>query len=114
MAGLRFPLTGVVALAVAVLVPTGARAELVAVQGKVTLDDRPLAQGKVIFHLDNGKSFEIPIKDGVYSSDRVPIGQMPITVEGKGVPAKYTQARTTPLRAVIKKPRNQINIALVK
>jgi len=114
MAGLRFSLTVLAALAIAVVAPSGARAEVVAVQGKVTLNDEPLARGKVVFHLDNGKPFEIPIKDGAYSSDRVPIGQMPITVEGKGVPAKYTSAKTTPLRAVIKKPRNQINIALVK
>jgi len=114
MAMRRLPLLAFLALALTVLAPAWARAEVVAVKGKVTLNGQPLPAGKVLFHLENGKSVEIPIKEGFYSSDRVPVGQMPITVQGKGVPAKYTQAKTTPLRAVIKKERNQIDIVLGK
>jgi len=113
MAIRRLPLLACLAL-LAALAPAWARAELVTVKGKVTLNGQPLPAGKVLFHLDNGKALEIPIKDGSYSSDKVPVGQVPITVQGKGVPARYTRAKTTPLRAVIKKESNQIDITLVK
>ena len=105
---LPFPVTLLAVLAVGT-----ARADTVTVTGKVTLNSRALKEGKVLIYLENGKSLEIPIKAGTYSSNKVPVGQMPIVVRGKGVPARYTSVKTTPLRAVVKKPRNQIDIALV-
>ena len=42
-------------------------------------------------------------KDGGYLVSRVPEGDRKVTVEGKGVPAKYASDKTTPLAITLKK-----------
>ena len=50
--------------------------------GKVTLDDKPLPGGMVVFVTEDGSKTEhVPIKpDGTYSSDRIPSGNLRVGV----------------------------------
>src|SRR5580698_4403437 len=74
----------------------------VKVSGKITLDGKPLAAGKVTFHLDNGQFIGSKVKDGAYKIDHLPPGKYKVTVEGKDVPATYTSEEKTPLVVEIK------------
>jgi hypothetical protein len=76
--------------------------------GKVTVDGKPLAEGKILLHTDGVKPVEIPIKDGKYSADKVPTGLKTVTIEGKGVPAKYSSRETTSLTVEVKAGANEL------
>jgi hypothetical protein len=58
--------------------------------GKITVDGKALAAGKVTFHLDNGQFIGSKVKDGAYKIDHLPPGKYKVTVEGKDVPAVFT------------------------
>ena len=72
------------------------------VSGTITVQGKPLAAGRILFHLGDGQFVGAKVKDGRYSVARVPSGTHKITVEGAGVPAKYTNDDTTPLQAEVK------------
>ena len=72
------------------------------VAGAVAIDGKPLAAGKVIFHLANGQFVGSKVKDGKYAIDRVPVGTQKVTFEGDGVPAKYSLDDKSPLTAEVK------------
>lgn len=78
------------------------------VAGKLTVDGTLLAKGKILFHPDKGKPVEAEVKDGAFSTDKVPVGEMKVTFEFEGVPKKYQSAQTTPLRATITEGKNQL------
>jgi hypothetical protein len=78
-----------------------ARADDVRASGNVALNGKPLAEGKVTFHLDNGQFVGSKVKDGKYLVDRLPVGTHKVTVEGQGVHAKYGSEATTPLQVKI-------------
>ena len=63
------------------------------VQGKVTFKGQPLADGKIIFHLDNGQFVGCKIKNGDYKIDQVPCGTRKVSVEAKGIPAAEIKPR---------------------
>jgi hypothetical protein len=65
--------------------------------GKIVVGGKPLSAGKVTFYFDNGQFVGSKIKDGEYAVDRVPVGTHRVTVEGKGVPLKYTSDDKSPL-----------------
>ena len=69
------------------------------VTGKVWLvvAGKPLASGRIFFHLNNGQFVGSKVKDGDYSIDRVPVGTHKVTVEGQGVPEKYAAEDTSGL-----------------
>jgi hypothetical protein len=67
------------------------------VNGTVTVAGKPLAQGRIFFHSDDGQFVGCKIKAGKYHVDRVPLGEHRITFEGKSVPAKYNFDDATPL-----------------
>jgi hypothetical protein len=73
------------------------------VEGKVTLNGKPLAKGKVVFHPKEGKPVEAEIKDGQYKAKDVPAGATTVVVEGEGVPKPFQDAKTTPLQLEVKK-----------
>lgn len=83
--------------------PSPARAADAQVTGTVTLNGKPIAEGKVTFHLANDQFVGSKIKDGRYLIERVPVGTRKVTIEGKGVPAKYGSEETSPLTAEVKK-----------
>ena len=89
-----------VALAVAA---RAAAAETGSVEGKVTVNGKPLAKGKVIFHPKESKPIEAEVKDGDYNAKDVPAGELPVTIEGDGVPKLFQLAKTTPLKLEVKK-----------
>jgi hypothetical protein len=70
------------ALLLSVIVLTGCGGGLVSLSGKVTLDDKPLPGGSVVFVTEDGSKTEhVPIKpDGTYSSDRVPSGNLRVAI----------------------------------
>ncbi len=78
------------------------------VKGTVTMDGKPVAEGKVTLHAEGGKSVETPIKDGKYMAAKVPTGVKTVTIEGKGVRAKYSSAETSPLKAEIVAGDNEL------
>jgi hypothetical protein len=80
-----------------------ARAADAQVMGTVTLNGKPIAEGKVTFHLANDQFVGSKIKDGRYLIERVPVGTRKVTIEGKGVPAKYGSEETSSLTAEVKK-----------
>jgi hypothetical protein len=72
------------------------------VSGVVTVSGKPLAAGKVVFHLADGQFVGSKVKDGKYAIDRVPAGTRKVTVEGKGVPDKYADGESSPLTVEVK------------
>jgi hypothetical protein len=60
------------------------------VTGKVSLNGKPLASGRIIFHLGNGQFVGSKVANGDYAIDRVPVGTRKVTVEGDGVPVSYS------------------------
>jgi hypothetical protein len=81
--------------------PVAAGERTATVKGIITLDGKPLAEGKIFFHLPDDQFVGARIKDGKYKVSRVPVGGWLITVEGAGVPAKYRSGRTTSLKVEI-------------
>jgi hypothetical protein len=96
--------------------------ELASVKGNVSLDGRPLAFGKVIFHLADGQFVGSKIKeDGSFKVDRVPLGTHTITVEAmkteKGrklnvIPERYASEEKSQLRVEVRKGKNQFDLHL--
>jgi hypothetical protein len=84
------------------------------VQGKVILEGQPLAKGKITFHPKEGKPIEVEIKDGDYRAKDMPVGKMPVTVEGEGVPKSFAQVKTTPLQIEVIKGNQQYDFDLKK
>jgi hypothetical protein len=72
------------------------------VTGKVVVAGKPLASGRIIFHLDNGQFVGSKVKNGDYTIARVPVGTRNVTVEGAGVPAKYAAEDTSALMVEVK------------
>ena len=82
------------------------------VTGKVVMAGKPLASGRILFHLDNGQFVGSKVKDGDYSIDRVPVGTRKVTVEGEGVPAKYADEDTSGLMLEVKEGTGPFDIIL--
>ena len=72
------------------------------VQGMVTINGKPLASGRIFFHLDNGQFVGARVSNGRYTVDRVPVGKRKVTVEGMGVPARFKEEDRTPLVVTVK------------
>jgi hypothetical protein len=83
-------------------VVTPARAADADATGQVTLKEKPLAEGKITFHLANDQFVGSKVKNGKFLVKRLPTGQHRVTIEGKGVPKKYGSEETTPLIVEVK------------
>lgn len=92
------------------LLYSGARAgdddKTATVQGKITVDGKPLAAGKIFFFIGEDQFVGAKVKDGVYKVDRVPIGKRVVAVEFKGVPARYSDK--SELRVEVRKGENEL------
>lgn len=64
--------------------------------GEVLINGKPMA-GKVALHLDDQFVGAKVKADGKFKVQRVLIGKCKVTLEGKGVPKKYTAEDSTPL-----------------
>jgi len=117
MFAIRFFLPTVfVGLAIVLTAGFAAKAEeeTASIQGKIVFDGKPVPKGKVSFHPGKGKPIEATIKDGAYSAENVPVGEVTITVVAKGVPAKYGDLKTTPLKYDAKKGSQELDLELTK
>ena len=104
---IRFSICAVAGLLIAIL-PAQADDKTGAVEGKVVFKGKPLADGKIIFHLDNGQFVGCKIKNGEYRIDQMPTGTRKVSVEAKGLPAKYSSEETTPL--IVEIPGGKQNV----
>jgi hypothetical protein len=83
------------------------------VEGKVTLNGKPLVKGKVIFHLKDGNAITADLKeDGSYMAKDVPTGTLPVSIQGEGVPKKFTDRKTTPLQLEVKAGKSTADFEL--
>ena len=70
--------------------------------GLVTLKGKPLA-GKISFHSDDGSFVGATTNEvGRYSVKKLPPGTYKVTIEGEGVPEKYTRKETSQLVVEVK------------
>jgi hypothetical protein len=104
------------AFAVLVLICQPARADekVGAVQGKVSVEGKPLADGKIIFHVGGGQFVGSTVKNGNYQIGVIPVGTHKITVEGAGVAARYNSEQTTPLSVEIGAGKQNVDLELTK
>lgn len=92
--------------------------EVAKLQGKVTVDGQPLANGRIFIHLKGGQFVGSKIEaDGSYEIDRVPTGLHTVTVEwirnGKSLlPPKYSEGEKSQLRTTIRKGGNVLDLKL--
>lgn len=91
-----------------------AGAELREVTGVVTLEGKPLADGKVTLYRDNGQFVGAKIKDGKFAIDFVPTGMLTVTLEGKDVPAKYGLEDASGLTVTVTAGKNVFDFELSK
>jgi hypothetical protein len=77
----------------------------------ITLRGKPLT-GKVIFHLDDQFVGSKVKEDGKYLVSRVLVGKYKVTLEGQGVPAKFTSDDVTPLTVEVKEGANTFDFEL--
>jgi len=80
--------------------------------GRVTLNGKPLAKGKILLHSEAAAPVEMLIADGAFSADKVPLGKKTVTIEGTGIPGKFSARETTELTVEIKAGANEINFEL--
>lgn len=80
--------------------------------GTITVDGQPLAAGKVTFYQEDGQFVGSKVKDGKYRVDHVSPGTYRVTVEGEGVPARFTSDATSPLTVEVKEAANTLDFEL--
>jgi hypothetical protein len=113
MVSSRFTLVlAVAACSVLLSYPARAAAADGKVTGMITFKGKPLAAGKVIFHLENDQFVGAKVKDGKYTVDRVPVGTRTVTIEAKGIPLKYAGENTSGLTLQVKEGTATHNIDL--
>ncbi len=86
------------------------------VSGKVLVDGKPAAAGKVIFHPEEGKSTSTDLKeDGTFELKALKPGKYTLTVEaGPAVPLKYSDPTKSGLQVVVLSGKNSHDIELSK
>jgi truncated hemoglobin YjbI len=89
------------------------------VNGKITLDGKPLPGGEVVLHDTAGKTTKGTVKaDGSYEIKNVKPGTYTVTMKTDDkdvkVPKQYTDPKTSPLVAVIKEGEQTRDYALMK
>lgn len=85
----------------------------VSLNGTITVSGRPLESGRILFYDDEGQIFGAVVgKHGVYSIKRPGIGQHKITIDGEGIPAKFSAIAETVLRFDIRDAANVCNFDL--
>jgi SAM-dependent methyltransferase len=87
--------------------------ETSSVKGTISWNGKPVAKGRIFFHLDKDQFVGAKIKDGSYAMDRVPVGEWTITIESEGIPASYSAEDKSPLRIKVNKGNQNINVELM-
>jgi hypothetical protein len=95
------------------VVPTTfADEKLVTVEGKIHLDGKPVPEGKIIFHLDKDEFIGAKVKNGSYTLSRVPTGSWTVTIEGAGIPAKFSGEEQSGLKVEVKEGKLTFDVEL--
>lgn len=81
------------------------------VNGRITLHGKP-ATAKVAFYLDDQFVGSKVNDEGKYKINRVMVGKYKVTIEGKGIPAKFTSEDVTPLTVEVKEGSNTFDFDL--
>ena len=81
------------------------------VAGHVSVSGAPLPQGRVLFHSADGPIVGAQVTAGKFSLEQVPIGKFSVTVDGTGVPAKYTD-QNGGLVVEVKEGTNTLDLVL--
>jgi hypothetical protein len=84
------------------------------VSGKVTVSGRPLIDGTITFYPDKGAPYAAAgagVSDGEYLMEMLQPGDHAITLEGEGVPKKYSST-TSGMRVEVKSGGNCFDIDL--
>jgi hypothetical protein len=79
--------------------------------GRITVRGKPFI-GKIAFHLDDQFVGSKVNDEGKYKVNRLMVGKYKVTVEGKGVPEKYTSDDLTPLTVDVQEGDNTFNFEL--
>ena len=82
------------------------------VSGRVSLDGRPLAEGKLVLHPPDGPPIEIDITDGAFATEALPIAEMRVVIQGEGVPESFGRKETTALVVETKEEANRFDFEL--
>jgi hemoglobin len=92
----------------------GKKPEGETVRGKVTLDGKPLARGKLALTDNSGKAHSADLAaDGTFALWGVPAGSYRVTVsDGREVPAAYGDPKTTPITTNVTKGANELDLEL--
>ena len=81
------------------------------VNGLIVLGGKPIP-GKITFHLDDQFVGAKVKEDGKFKVNRVLVGKYKVTIEGKGVPAKFTSEDVSPLTVEVKEGDNTFDFDL--
>jgi hypothetical protein len=82
------------------------------VRGRITFNGKPVEQGTLTFHSEEGDAVTAAIKDGEYTAQGVPVGSHRVTVTAEGLPEKYASKNETPVRFECSQGANQMDIEL--
>ena len=113
MSPMRFLLAAVVVTGGWLLAadPAATRPADAKVTGLITLNGMPIT-GKVTFHRDDQFVGSKVKDDGTFQVNRVVVGRYKVTLEGKGVPEKFTSEDITQLRVEVTEGVNKFDFHL--
>jgi hypothetical protein len=80
------------------------------VRGKITLDGKPVAVGRIFFFIGEDQFVGAKVKDGEFKVDRVPVGIHVVAVECMGAPSRYSDK--SELRVEVRMGTNVVNFDL--
>lgn len=82
------------------------------IHGTAVLDGKPLV-GRILLHDGDGQFIGAKLDQaGKYTLKRVPLGAYRVTIEGKGVPQKYSADEATALTVQVVEGENSFNFEL--
>jgi hypothetical protein len=87
--------------------------ETAKVQVRVIVDGKPIDKGRIFFYSDTNNFVGTHLNDeGKGTVDRIVVGEYVVTVEGDGIPAKYSQLEASALRVKIAAGENEFGFEL--
>jgi hypothetical protein len=80
----------------------------------VTVNGKPLADGTIVFTLDDDEFVGTRIKGGSYKVTRVPAGRWRVTIRSNEVPAKYGSEDTSAFKVAVQPGLNVMDFDVKK
>ena len=82
------------------------------ITGRITVDGRPLEEGRILFYSDDGQIFGCVYKGGEFTIRNAWTGKFRVTVEGANVSERYSAPDTSALQVEIRRGKNVIEFVL--